>query len=71
MSKDENINKIKPLVGIRHLERFFNVTRVTIYSWVKDHGLPAVRLPNGRLKFSVDAVNDWLRTLRSDIEEEE
>jgi len=48
----------KPSQGAKYAG---NVTKKQFYSWLKHHGLPHIRLPNGRILIAYDDIDQWLR----------
>jgi len=48
----------QPLLKIDELRKYYNVSRDTIYRWIKD-GCPYVRLPSGHKRFDLAEVAEW------------
>jgi excisionase family DNA binding protein len=47
----------KPSVAAKH----YGVSLRTFRQWIKMHGLPYSKLPNGRILVCLDDVDQWLR----------
>lgn len=48
-----------PLVSKRVVAGLFGVTERTIEVWVRDRGLPVIKLRSGLVRFRLSAVAEW------------
>lgn len=48
------------IVGVAAIGRVFGKSRSTIYRWIKDHGLPAAKLPSGHWAITPSLIDSWL-----------
>lgn len=47
------------LLTIKDMTVLLNVDRSTIYRWMKEKGLPAIKI-DGALRFKEDEVKEWV-----------
>ena len=47
------------IVGVAAIGRVFGRSRSTIYRWIKDHGLPAAKLPSGHWAITPSLIDSW------------
>jgi len=48
------------IVGMREIANHLGITRITVYNWVKKHGFPAMKLPNGQRATTEGLIDLWL-----------
>jgi hypothetical protein len=48
------------LIGTRAICRYGRISTATFYDWTRNHGLPAVKLPDGRWVTSKILIDDWV-----------
>ena len=48
------------LIGTRAICRYGRISTATFYDWVRHHGLPAAKLPDGRWVTSKVLIDDWV-----------
>lgn len=53
----------KLLKGVRQICAYCRVAPKTWYGWLREHGFPASRLPDGRYVTSMALIDDWVRSL--------
>lgn len=47
------------LLTIKDMTEMLNVERTTIYRWIKNKGLPAIKI-DGALRFKENEVKEWV-----------
>jgi len=58
------------IVSLPNIAKTCGVTAKTIQSWMKKHGFPVAKLPNGQLAITKTLIDSWLLT-RYKIQKEE
>ncbi|WP_447983828.1 hypothetical protein [Nitrospira sp. Nam74] len=48
------------LIGTRAICRYGRISTATFYDWMRNHGLPAAKLPDGRWVTSKVLIDDWV-----------
>lgn len=48
------------LVGVKSIRRYMQIGPNTFYTFQRVHGLPAMRLPDGRWCTSKNLIDDWI-----------
>jgi hypothetical protein len=48
------------IAGLQTIADTFGVSRMTIQRWMRDHGFPAAKLPDGHVVTSVTLIDLWL-----------
>lgn len=52
---------LNPLVGARKIMRYLGVKNIiTLYKWVEEYGLPAVKRPDGLWMSTCTAIDTWI-----------
>ena len=51
---------MKTLFTTRELREYLDVSRPTIYGWIKNHGLPCIRLGRNVVRYDKAAVDEWM-----------
>jgi tetratricopeptide (TPR) repeat protein len=57
--------KEEKYVSTVEAENLFNTSRITIFRWIKDGKLPAIRLKNRRYKILLSNINEFINTPKS------
>jgi excisionase family DNA binding protein len=48
------------LLNVKEISEYLNVSKSSVYNYIKDESIPSIKL-NGRLLFSQDAINSWIK----------
>jgi len=59
LSKVRDMLRNEALMTIDELSGYLKVTRRTVYEWLKNRKIPAVKLV-GQWRFKKDKIDDWL-----------
>ncbi|MFC9253581.1 helix-turn-helix transcriptional regulator [Amycolatopsis thailandensis] len=58
---NDNIARLDTLLSTPELCDFLGISRDTLYEWREiNTAPPAIKLPNGHLRFALSAVREWL-----------
>ena len=60
----------EPWVNLEEITKHLNVSKDTIYRWIRQRGLPASKV-GGLWKFRTSEVDAWVRGLRDRNSQEE
>ena len=50
------------LLTVDETRELLGVSRSTLYLWIRGNDIPFVRLPSGRIRFSEEALNKWIKS---------
>ena len=54
------------LLSVNEVSNYLNISKSSIYNYVKDQTIPSIRL-NGRILFSKEAIESWISSNSNDV----
>ena len=56
---------VRMIIGLQQIGEIFGVSRWSVARWIRHHGFPAARLPDGRWFTTMNLIEAWILERRA------